>query len=345
MTGGLLWLRSPWTEELFAPRTAYSRAYAIGIVTLVVTLLVGRRILFDASQRRSARAWVLLEIACVMLALAVSLDLMAPVTAQWQAVQDGLLTVIHAVLSASHLGFAVVVLRTRLGDHRDRDGLIDALIIAAAIGLLTWDALSLTADGQGAITGSSLIALLLLSAVLTGSAALWVRILLTGAHRLASARWYLVSMVLQTIALVIVTSKNVSLERGGAGWEAELVTMLTLVVTVVAAVHPTALRVPVFEPDGPKGRRDQQGSAPHAADRHRHTDGLVVVAHHLAQSPGRGRGHAGVPQRAGTDGAVDRRDLRRRDLACIPPAAGASRGAVDAGAPCLARRADRTAQS
>jgi hypothetical protein len=40
-----------------------------------------------------------------------------------------------------------MLLRARLGPRRDREGLIDASAIAAAVGIVRWDALVLSAPG------------------------------------------------------------------------------------------------------------------------------------------------------------------------------------------------------
>jgi hypothetical protein len=58
-----------------------------------------------------------------------------------------LATGVYAVMAVLSLAIPMLLLRARLGPRRDREGLIDASAIAAAVGIVRWDALVLSAPG------------------------------------------------------------------------------------------------------------------------------------------------------------------------------------------------------
>jgi hypothetical protein len=152
-----------------------------------------------------------------------------------------LATGVYAVMAVLSLSIPMLLLRARLGPRRDREGLIDASAIAAAVGIVLWDALVLSAPGAD-LTSVTMLAALALAVAVSTTFALVIRLVFTGIMHLRAAQLMLASGVGAIAATVVLSVAGGSIVVG-AVWPAELLKLIALGLAAGAALHPSALRI------------------------------------------------------------------------------------------------------
>jgi hypothetical protein len=149
---------------------------------------------------------------------------------------------VQAVAGVLVLACPVLLLRARLGGRSDREGLVDGLAIAAAIGLVLWETL-LSAPGDGAqvIDDANVTLFMALTGLLSAYVALLARLAFTGVHREPSARLLLLAASVHAVAIVSLGSAGAP--PLGVFWPVELTSVLSFGLLAAATLHPSAERL------------------------------------------------------------------------------------------------------
>src|SRR5918996_2442939 len=199
------------------------------------------------ARNRSAggRAWTMVSAAAVVSVLD---------DAAWALLSDNLGYGVAGIGMAARIGVQIVagvlvlacpvlLLRARLGGRSDREGLVDGLAIAAAIGLVLWETLLLWApdDGAHVIDDANVTLFMALTGLLSACIALLARLAFTGVHREPSARLLLLAASVHTLAIVSLGAAGAP--PLGVFWPAELTSVLSFGLLAAATLHPSAERL------------------------------------------------------------------------------------------------------
>ena len=230
---------SPWSGVDPAERSGFLVVYLSAQVVLTLGVVAGSW----RMQSRGRRAWLMVAGAAV---LSVCDDLAWALLAGpfgYGVVGTGLAArvVVQAACGVLVLSFPVLLLRARLGGRSDREGFVDGLAIACAIGLVLWETLVWLPGADGLIGDANVALFMLLTGVLSAVIALLVRLGFTGLHHEPAARLLLVAAVVHAAAIVVLGAAGAP--QPGVAWPAELLAMLSFGLLAVAAWHPSAGRL------------------------------------------------------------------------------------------------------
>lgn len=232
-------VRGPWSDVLVSGRATYVTGYLCVQTVCAVGVLTG------AWRMRSAarRAWVLVAGAAVLSMLDdVAWELLAgPVGYGENGVGLGARAVVQVVSGLLVLSFPAVLLRMRLGGRSDREGFVDGLAIACAIGLVSWETLLWLPGGAAVVSDANVALFMLLTGVLSAALAMLVRLAFTGVHRAPSAWLLLAAVVTQACGVVVLGIGGAP--HLGEGVPAELLNSVSFALLVAAAWHPSAERL------------------------------------------------------------------------------------------------------
>lgn len=230
---------SPWSGVDPSERSGFLVVYLSAQALLTLGVVAGSW----RMRSRGRRAWAMVAAAAV---LSVCDDLAwarlaGPVGYGVDGAGLGARAVVQSVSGMLVLSFPVLLLRARLGGRSDREGFVDGLAIACAIGLVLWETL-VRLPGAGELIGDANVALfMLLTGVLSAVVALLVRLGFTGLHHEPSAGLLLAAAVVHAAAIVALGAAGAP--QPGVAWPAELLAMLSFGLLAAAAWHPSAGRL------------------------------------------------------------------------------------------------------
>jgi diguanylate cyclase (GGDEF)-like protein len=232
---------SPWSGVDPAERSGFRVVYLSAQVLLTLGVVAGSW----RMRSRGRRAWTVVAAAAV---LSVCDDLAWALLAGpvgYGVVGAGLAArvVVQAAGGVFVLSFPVLLLRARLGGRSDREGFVDGLAIACAIGLVLWETLVRLPGADGLIGDANVALFMLLTGVLSAVVALLVRLGFTGLHHEPAARLLLVAAVVHAAAIVLLGAAGAP--QPGVAWPAELLAMVSFCLLAAAAWHPSAGRLAV----------------------------------------------------------------------------------------------------
>lgn len=238
--GILAGMRTTWSAAGGGPRSAYIALQLITQLAFAGAVVAGR-----ARNRSSGRrAWTLVAVAVTIAVLDEAAWALLP-DVGYGVAGTGMAArvVVQLVAGALVLAFPALLLRARLGGRSDREGLVDGLAIAAAIGLVLWETLLLwtPADGASLVSNANVPLFMVLTGVLSACIALLVRLGFTGVHHETSARLLLLAAVVHAGAVVALGAAGAP--ASGVAWPAEVLMMLSYALLAAAALHPSAERL------------------------------------------------------------------------------------------------------
>lgn len=224
----------PWTSWGAGWRSVYLACLLAGHVLATVACVTGRL------QNRSAgrRAWSTLAVAIASIMVVLAMEELLPP----EALQTGLTGLVYVaasvVVALAVLAVPMLLVRARLNRTRDREGLVDAIAIAVAVGLVLWDVLVLS----GAAQDMDAVGTMLTAATGASATALMARLSFTGVHREPAAILLLgagVLMVASTLLFVSATTAGLpALE-----WASNVLQVLGITSAAAASLHPSAERL------------------------------------------------------------------------------------------------------
>jgi diguanylate cyclase (GGDEF)-like protein len=232
---------SPWSGISAPEHDTYVGVYLTAQSLLAGATILGRR------RNRSAgrRAWTMVSAAAVVSVID---------DAAWALLSDNLGYGVAGIGLAARIGVQIVagvlvlacpvlLLRARLGGRTDREGLVDGLAIASAIGLVLWETLLLWGPGGEAhvIDDANVTLFMALTGLLSACVALLARLAFTGVHREPSARLLLLAASVHAVAIVSLGSAGAP--PLGVFWPAELTSVLSFGLLAAATLHPSAERL------------------------------------------------------------------------------------------------------
>jgi hypothetical protein len=165
----------PWTSWGAAQRPLYLTCMLAGHLLAVAACVVGRL------QNRSAgrRAWTMTATAIAAVTVLLAMEELLPPEALDTGVSGVVYMGTSALLALAVLAIPLLLVRARLNKARDREGLVDAIAIAVAVGLALWDVLVLT----GTVEQSDVVGTMLTAAAGASATALMARLSFTGVGR------------------------------------------------------------------------------------------------------------------------------------------------------------------
>ena len=236
----LVLVAPPWASWGRAAHPVYVACVLGAHLLTALACVVGRL------RNRSAgrRAWTAAAVALCGVTVLVTMESLLPVVALSSGASGVVYAVASGVVALSALAVPVLLVRARLNRTRDREGLIDAVAIATAVGLVLWDAMVLS----GAVQGIDTVATMLTAAVATAATALAARLSFTGVHREPSAILLLAAggLMLTAALLYVLATATGSLSLL---WVHHISQVLGMGAAAAAALHPSAERLSAPVPD------------------------------------------------------------------------------------------------
>ena len=224
----------PWTSWGAAQRPLYLTCMLAGHVLAVVACVIGRL------QNRSAgrRAWTLTATAIAAVTVLLAMEELLPPEALDTGVSGVVYLGTSALLVLTVLAVPLVLVRARLNKARDREGLVDAIAIAVAVGLALWDLLVLS----GTVEQSDVVGTMLTAAAGVSATALMARLSFTGVRREPAAMLLLAAgglMIVTTLLFVFGTTAELPVLE----WGSNVSQLLGIAGAGAAALHPSAERL------------------------------------------------------------------------------------------------------
>ena len=222
---------------------ATPRAYAAVYICAQTVLAVGAVLGWWRMRSSGRRAWASVAAAATMSVLDdVAWHLLAgPIGYGLDGVGLVARVIVQAISGALVLSFPVLLLRMRLGGRSDREGFVDGLVIACAVGLVLWETLLWLPGGAAVVTDANVALLMLLAGMLSAALAVLVRLLFTGVHHMLSARLLLAAAVTHASALIVLGASGGP--RLGMAVPGELLAIVSFGFLAAAAWHPSAERL------------------------------------------------------------------------------------------------------
>lgn len=235
----LLSVLSPWSGVSPAETSLYRPLYLMTEIGAIAGIVVGSL----RVRHTEPRAWTALIVVVVATTINTGLSMYLPPRYGYGTAGAGLVlaTLLFALMAVLGCAVPALLLRARLGGRRDREGMIDAMAIAAAVGIVLWDALVLSAP-SGDFTSATILGGLAIAGAVSTTFGLLIRLAFTGIVRERAAQLMLGAGVGATAASVVISAAGGSIVVGEV-WPSELVKLMALGLAAGATLHPSAARL------------------------------------------------------------------------------------------------------
>ena len=230
---------SPWSGVDAGELAAYRGLYQLIEMSALAGIVVGA----VRARPTAAAAWTALIVVVLTTMLNTALSISLPASAGYGHSGLGLVlsSAVFVVMGVSSLAVPALLLRARLGGRRDRAGMVDAMAIAAAVGIVLWDVLVL-AGPRERLGSAAIVGALGLAVAVSGTLALLIRLAFTGIAREPAAQLMVAAGLGATVATMMLGAGG-GANSVGAVWSAEVVELLSLGLAAGATLHPSALRL------------------------------------------------------------------------------------------------------
>jgi len=230
---------SPWSGVNADEMARYRPLYLLTEIGAVSGIVVGS----IRARHTEPKAWTALIVVVIATTLNTGLSMYLPARFDYGIAGAGLVlaTVLFALMGVLGCAVPALLLRARLGERRDREGMIDAMAIAGAVGVVLWDALILSAAGDD-LTSATILGALAVGVAVSATFGLLIRLAFTGIVRERAAQLMLAAGVGATAASVLLSAAGGSIVVGEV-WPSELVKLMSLGLAAGATLHPSAARL------------------------------------------------------------------------------------------------------